>query len=412
MKTIISPIPAPTHTYTPISENPEIAFFDIETTGLSPNASSLYLIGMMYFDSANHQWQLCQWFADNYQSEKEILSCFFEKLEQFSILIHFNGRTFDIPYVLKKCKRHAISLTEHCQKLLSDDSGIYSIDLLAKIRPMKQLLLLDKCSQTALECYLGIQRNDPFSGGELISVYSEYMQQKILQPQNAAMLEKTLLLHNREDVAKMLELCSLLSYSEYFSAHCTDRLLTENFLNSLSINDSQTHPVEKNIRMLRLTLELPDAVPKKASLQLPFPIKEASFPPLSLSVTLQEQQAVFEFPVYHGTLKYFFSDYTNYFYLPDEDVAIHKSVAAFMDSARRKKATAATCYTKKEGQFIPLIPIRKKTEQVCIPEIKTARHPFFCSYKEKTAFWELPDDYPVNTGFWRSYLANLLPNIC
>ena len=30
-----------------------ILFFDIETTGLSPNASSLYMIGVMFFDNSD-----------------------------------------------------------------------------------------------------------------------------------------------------------------------------------------------------------------------------------------------------------------------------------------------------------------------------------------------------------------------
>ena len=76
MKTIKSLIPNPVFKYNfPYNKN-EIAFFDIETTGLSPKVSSLYLIGMMYFDNETNSWTLTQWFADNYKSESEILTSF------------------------------------------------------------------------------------------------------------------------------------------------------------------------------------------------------------------------------------------------------------------------------------------------------------------------------------------------
>ena len=40
----------------------ETFFLDIETTGLSPKNSLIYLIGILYFDK---EWHLKQWFLDN-----------------------------------------------------------------------------------------------------------------------------------------------------------------------------------------------------------------------------------------------------------------------------------------------------------------------------------------------------------
>jgi hypothetical protein len=218
MKTIYYAVKAPQYAYSFPQPLDTIAFFDIETTGLSAQASSLYLIGMLRYDSAKGEWVLCQWFADDYHSEKALIESFLTELEGITYLYHFNGRTFDIPYLFKKCARHAISLSEHCRKLLNDTSGIYSLDLLAKIRPLRSALSLKQCNQTAIERWLGIYRTDTFSGGELISVYSEYMQQRLLNakkdttrtgslhsaaipaasstPKKAEALEKVLLLHN------------------------------------------------------------------------------------------------------------------------------------------------------------------------------------------------------------------------
>lgn len=43
----------------------------------------------------------------------------------------------------------------------------------------------------------------------------------------------------------------------------------------------------------------------------------------------------------------------DYYYLPKEDRAIHRSIACYVDKAYRQKATAATCYIRQEGIFLP-----------------------------------------------------------
>ena len=52
----------------------QVCFFDIETTGLSPDISSLYLLGAAFVE--NGTWRLIQWYADDYISEADILSAF------------------------------------------------------------------------------------------------------------------------------------------------------------------------------------------------------------------------------------------------------------------------------------------------------------------------------------------------
>ena len=116
-----------------------ILFFDIETTGLSPNASSLYMIGVMFFDNSDGNWHLKQFFADNYKSEADMINSFLDILEDYDYLYHFNGKTFDIPYVLNKCSKHSISLSEHCDNILNDKENSFSIDILAGIRLYNKL---------------------------------------------------------------------------------------------------------------------------------------------------------------------------------------------------------------------------------------------------------------------------------
>ena len=62
-----------------------IVFFDIETTGFSPKTTYLYLIGCIYYkDSAFH---LIQWFAEDISEETLLISCFFEFIRDYDILV-------------------------------------------------------------------------------------------------------------------------------------------------------------------------------------------------------------------------------------------------------------------------------------------------------------------------------------
>ena len=52
-------------------------------------------------------------------------------------------------------------------------------------------------------------------------------------------------------------------------------------------------------------------------------------------------------------MKHFFDDYKNYYYLPIEDTAVHKSVGQFVDQQAKEKASKQTAYIRKTGRFIP-----------------------------------------------------------
>ena len=83
-----------------------ICFFDIETTGLSPKVSSLYLIGAAVWNTDH--FDLVQWFADDYTSEKDILLSFSDFVSTCTTGVHYNGSSFDIPYLEKKYMAHKL----------------------------------------------------------------------------------------------------------------------------------------------------------------------------------------------------------------------------------------------------------------------------------------------------------------
>lgn len=338
----------------------DILFFDIETTGLSPKASSLYMVGVMFFDIKCNSWHIRQFFADNYKSEPDILLSFLEILDKYKYLYHFNGRTFDIPYILDKCRKHGIKPDRHCLSVLNDKDSIYSIDLLLLVRPLKKLLSIKSASQTSLERWLGIMRKDQYDGGQLISVYSQYMQFKLVSPDKAQGLEKLLLLHNHDDIMHMLDVCSILSYRDLFSAG-----------NNITVTDIT--PGKGNY--INISFRHGIQIPKKACITIPFPSsKEKTIHVQDMYLEAGKEAAVLSAPLFYGNLKYFYEN----------------------GKATGRKA-ASICYGTKEGLFVPSLTLFQ-------PE-NYYNTQFYITCHDKICFYALPGG-TADTGnpFWAGYV--------
>ena len=85
----------------------------------------------------------------------------------------------------------------------------------------------------------------------------------------------------------------------------------------------------------------------------------------------------------------------DYYYLPEEDTAIHKSVAFYVDKNYRTKAKAATCYSKKTCCFLP-------HHQVVVS-------PYFkLEYHDKITYFELTDEFIDNETDVKAYVMHVL----
>lgn len=334
----------------------EILFFDIETTGLSPKASSLYMAGVMFFDKKCNAWHIRQFFADNYKSEPGIIMSFLEMLGSYKYLYHFNGRTFDIPYILDKCNKYGIKPDSHCLSVLSDADGIYSVDLLMLVRPLKKLLSIQSAAQASLERWLGIAREDQYSGGQLISVYSKYIQSKMVSPDKAPELEKILLLHNHDDIMHMLDVCSILSYWDLFSAG-NDITVT-----GITPGESQ---------YINITFRHNIKIPKEISVTKPFPSsKEDIIPIQDIHLEAGKNSAVLSVPLLYGNLKYFYPG--------------------------GGKQAALKFYEEKEGIFVP---------SLTVTTLGSCNTQYYITYRDKICFYALPGGKAdICNPFWSSYV--------
>jgi len=73
----------------------ELIFVDLETTGLA--GTPLFLIGTMGWEK--NGLVVRQYFARNYAEERAAISLFAGALAERKLLVSFNGKSFDLPYV-------------------------------------------------------------------------------------------------------------------------------------------------------------------------------------------------------------------------------------------------------------------------------------------------------------------------
>lgn len=335
-----------------------VLFIDIETTGFTARSSRLYLIGCAYHLAG--KWHTIQWMAENYDQEADILKAFFEFARLYRYLIHFNGNNFDLPYLTQKCEQLSLPYTFE---------GFEGIDLYKRIAPYKFFLRLPNCKQKTLEQYLGIDRKDVFSGGELIGVYHDYVKNPTEFSENA------LFLHNADDLKGMLETLPMLACYDLFNQPIRAKKVQANQYKDLN----GSHRKELII-YFSLDTPLPRPVLTNAN--------DCFFRGEGTECTLK-------IPIYEEELKYFYSNYHDYYYLPAEDVALHKSVAGFVDKSHRIPASAANCYTRKFASYLPQWDILFE--------------PFFKrDYKSRDLFFELTDELKKDRQAFCKYAAHVL----
>lgn len=333
-------------------------FVDIETTGFTAKSSSLYLIGAAFYQGS--AWRIRQWFAQNSADEAALLEDFFTFSRSYTHLIHFNGNNFDLPYLLQKCEQHHLSY---------HFDNFEGIDLFRRISPYKAFLHTPNCKQKTLEDLMGIDREDLYNGGELIEIYRNYVK----SPSQEA--RDILLLHNSDDMKGMLQILPLLAFYDLFNGPIKARKVQAN-------RYVDYHGHDRQEVLMKLALPTP----------LPIPISNLSN---GCYFSGEASEGILKVPLYEEEMKYFYSNYKDYYYLPAEDVALHKSVASFVDKAHRIQATAATCYTRKYAVYLPQWDIFIE--------------PFFKrDYKSKELFFELTEDKKTDRELFSRYAQYLL----
>ena len=292
----------------PVHNDRSCLYLDIETTGLSRDRSILYLIGCGFpEDEGLH---VILWFNDDGRSEMAMLKALSQLLSQNDrTLVTFNGNRFDLP-----------CLKSHYEMYDLECPNMPSLDLYQLLRPFQHVFQLQRGRQTDWESCLGIAREDAMSGRELIGIYRSWLKTRDEK------LFDLLLLHNYEDVCHLSQIAPLSALPEIISGafHLHEMSFSDQHQLIISCRSEHALPVD-------ITKETRDG-----------------------SIQIKGDRICLRLFTGPKLLKHFFPDPKNYYYLPGEDRAVHKSVAIYVDKDYREKCRPDNCYVCKEGIFIPV----------------------------------------------------------
>lgn len=278
----------------------KVLFFDIETTGLSRERCHIYLIGCLFVkDDAMY---LRQWMAEGAWEEEKILKGFLEFSKSFSLLIHYNGKKFDIPFTEHRLLKHG---------LFPAFSDMEALDIYQKLCPCKGLLGLSHMRQPDIEQFLfDNKKRMHCDGGACISLYKKYCHHPTRE------ISMTLLGHNEEDLRGLAELTPALSYP------------------ALLNGEFKTEQVQREQEQVCCFCSLKHALPRPVS----FVCEDSS-------LTAKDVHMKIELRLRNGQLRQRYPDYKQYFYLPSEDTAVHRALISCVDASLRIPASRETCYT-------------------------------------------------------------------
>lgn len=364
-----------------------VIYFDIETTGFRASTSQLYMIGWAVKayapdgeacrteEEPDSAWTVTQLLTENASEETLLLQLFLDVLRRYDTIAEFNGDRFDLPYLREKYEARGMG---------DPFEGLRTVDLYQQLRPCRSMLGMTRLNQKSVEQFLHITREDPYSGGELIQVYRE-VRRRTAGDMDASI--RALFLHNYEDVLGMLAMTPVISYSliNKTNAPVSCRLL-----------DADGNPVSASQAAPGSGREAPaEACCLEASYSISVPVPEAFCTDMEYcQIRARGTSVTVAIPLMRGTLYHFFPDYKDYYYLPEEDTAIHKSVACFVDPAYRKQAAARNCYVKKEGIFLP------QTDERFLPS-------FRASYEDRTYWFEFTPRLLEDSGALCAYVHSM-----
>ena len=179
----------------------DILILDLETTGLRSNGIFAFMIGLGYY--VNEQFIVEQIFLPDPEAEVNSFDRLLELVNEKSLLITFNGKTFDIPVLESRLLYHQIWLNLRAMEHL---------DLLHLARRLWKNKL-PSCALETIEFYILGQIRDKeldIEGGEIPQTYFSF-----LLNGNPELMQRVFL-HNHTDIlhtaALFTLICNSISY--------------------------------------------------------------------------------------------------------------------------------------------------------------------------------------------------------
>ncbi len=164
----------------------ELIFVDLETTGLA--GTPLFLIGTMTVEDGGLL--VRQYLARDYSEERAVISLFLDVLSGKRLLVSFNGKSFDLPYVRVRAVANGMPF----------EADLPHLDLLHECRRAWRHALPDCKLQTLERHICGRARHSDIPGCEIPEAYHAFV-----RTSNAAEMVE-ILEHNVLDLLTLADL--------------------------------------------------------------------------------------------------------------------------------------------------------------------------------------------------------------
>lgn len=158
-------------------------FMDIETKGLSN--VPVILIGVAEIKGSNII--TSQYFLRDYPEESVVLEAYLSHLDEDSVHVTFNGKSFDLPFINNRCIYNRINANLDLPHL---DLMHFAKNLWADKLPNFKL-------QTIEQEFFGIERDDDVPGQYIPGYYDTYLSENNIGP-IVPIIE-----HNRQDIVSL-----------------------------------------------------------------------------------------------------------------------------------------------------------------------------------------------------------------
>ncbi|MBR4344733.1 MAG: ribonuclease H-like domain-containing protein [Lachnospiraceae bacterium] len=328
----------------------KLLIFDIETTSFEAANGCIFLIGTAFLSGG--RLKVRQFFSEDITEELLVIKSFLDMAENYEKVLSYKGENFDIPYIsgrIEQIRKNGQiqnnigpEFSEIFQKI--QHLRIKSSDIFSFIKPIKAPLGFVSTKLNYLRKLMGQEFTEKISGENICHFYVKFL---------------------AENKINRLKAINCLSENVGLIPDYEPKTLSDDLAHLYPIsNDSFLQD------MLSSNQDNLEAVIYLCRLGLLFSVQKGDF---SCFVNKQEENGeissiVFNYDigcigkytlkisldVKDASLKLFFSNYRDYFYFPEEDSAVHKSVASFTSSDSRKKATPQTAYIKVKGSFLKI----------------------------------------------------------
>lgn len=172
----------------------DLLFIDTETTGLAGGTGTVpFMVGIGY--CRNKMFHVKQFLIRDYHEEEALLFSLGETLRGFTILVSFNGKSFDLPLLKTRFILHGLSFPW---------KDYLSLDLLIGARRLWKRRIGGCALQELEREILGLSRGEDVEGYMIPSIFFSFLQSRkgdLLRP---------IFLHNGYDLLSMASLLSIM----------------------------------------------------------------------------------------------------------------------------------------------------------------------------------------------------------